>query len=203
MGRTRTPINADIAASTSRKTVLAVIHAARILELYGSAEKPWDAIVEEFGAPTNPETGRKMNLHEARIWAMRCFLGDQERMAIASRVAAELAKIAFSNIADLMPVTPITGEREEAFDIRNASREVMATVRKIKIKDEGIEVEMHDKVAALEKLGRATGLFNITDPDAAAPPLMGGDVGKTVTFFIPDNGTGPKMIDVTPSKPGK
>ena len=67
----------------------------------------------------------------------------------------------------------------------------------------GVEVEMHDKVAALEKLGRATGLFNITDPDAAAPPLMGGDVGKTVTFFIPDNGTGPKMIDVTPSKPGK
>ena len=76
----------------------------------------------------------------------------------AERVVTELAKIAFANITDIANIT-------EAVLKDDAARDDTAAVLSVKVK-RGIgesverEIKMHDKVKALEQLGRHLGLFN-------------------------------------------
>lgn len=85
----------------------------------------------------------------------------------------ELAKIARANIGDIMDV-------ENGAAMRGISRDMLSAVSSVKItsgKVEAIEVKMHDKLAALTKLGQALGI-KFTEEKAA----LTGDV--TNNYFI-------------------
>jgi len=75
----------------------------------------------------------------------------------ADRVVNELAKIAFSNIYDIVDVNYglVKGD---------ASRDDRAAIQSVKVKNSDIgverEVRLYDKLRALEQLGRHLGLFN-------------------------------------------
>lgn len=76
----------------------------------------------------------------------------------AERVVQELAKIAFANAGDLI-------DAQDATVRDGASREDLAAIQSIKVKDMGDmgierEVRLADKLKALELLGRHLGMFS-------------------------------------------
>lgn len=76
----------------------------------------------------------------------------------AERVVLELAKIAFANAGDLI-------DAQDATVRDGASREDLAAIQSIKVKDMGDmgierEVRLADKLKALELLGRHLGMFS-------------------------------------------
>lgn len=76
----------------------------------------------------------------------------------AERVVLELAKIAFANAGDLI-------DAQDATVRAGASREDLAAIQSIKVKDMGDmgierEVRLADKLKALELLGRHLGMFS-------------------------------------------
>ena len=90
----------------------------------------------------------------------------------AERITAELVKIAFTKITDIVEwgeSVPVaneeTGEIKFVQGIKlKASAEIpeinAAAIAKIRqAKDGTISIEMHDKIGALEKLGRSLGMF--------------------------------------------
>ena len=68
------------------------------------------------------------------------------------RVIEELARIAFANVDDFVDRDYKLGERP--------NRKVMAAVRQVVVKDGEVRLQMHDKIAALDKLGRHLGMFS-------------------------------------------
>lgn len=100
----------------------------------------------------------------------------------ADRVLQELAKIGFANISDYLRVntaervvdykeveddegnitrTPVFGmvQSVEVFDTDDVDRVKLDAVAEIKETKEGISLKLHDKVSALEKMGRHLGMF--------------------------------------------
>lgn len=76
----------------------------------------------------------------------------------ADMVIAELAKIGFHNVSDFV------NGGNSILELKNIEREKTAAVSAVKttIKDNGdivSEIKFHDKVSALEKLGRHLGVF--------------------------------------------
>lgn len=101
---------------------------------------------------------------KARIEAIRKDI-DLRNGGLTQRLIDELSKIAFSNIQDYV------GESNEVKDMAEIDRDQAAAVGSIKRsltefgdEDHGgtkttVEFKLHDKVSAIEKLGRYVGLF--------------------------------------------
>lgn len=81
-------------------------------------------------------------------------------------VLDEIRSVALSNIIDLFESNPITGALQIR-DISKIDRSVMAGVKSIKVRrdkldgdlTETVEFQMHDKIAALDKLMRYHGAY--------------------------------------------
>lgn len=108
---------------------------------------------------------------------------EQRTEITQDRVLQELAKIGFANISDYLKVNtaervidykevegdegniskvPVFGmvQSVEVFDTDGVDRIKLDAVAEIKETRDGISVKLHDKVAALEKIGRHLGMFN-------------------------------------------
>ncbi len=116
----------------------------------------------------------------------------------ADRVLAELSRLGFSDIAD---VVSIKGGKVYVADTDSLSRDVRATISEISEGRDGLKVKFHDKVAALDKLGKHLGLWKDT-----------GDVNLTVSLVDLVNGsykleageltaTDGKVIEAQPEPP--
>ncbi|GGZ21819.1 terminase small subunit [Asticcacaulis endophyticus] len=134
----------------------------------------------------------------------------------ADRVLQELAKVGFANASDVVNwgtkevAFGFTddGKRLPAEEIGSASLvkyvdapfvdpinrddlpdDIKAAVSEVKLTKDGFAIKMHDKVGALEKIGRHLGMFKdkveLTGRDGADLPA------PSVTIFqLPDNGRG-------------
>lgn len=87
-----------------------------------------------------------------------------------TRVIEELHAIGFASLGDIL-TTDADGKPRLAFDVDDRLR--MAPVKKIKFNDDGTvaELQMHDKLAALDKLGRHLGLYDREQGDPDAKPV--------------------------------
>ena len=88
----------------------------------------------------------------------------------AERVISEIAKIAFANIGDI--VDPDTGKLLE--EVKRADASAVAGIRIKRGEDyDEYEVKMHDKIKALDQLGKYLGLFeNVVKLDGAVPVII-------------------------------
>ena len=98
----------------------------------------------------NPEHPKKPKLRQA----IERLMAEQSRRTgvSADRVERELARIGFVNAADVIDVK--TGRVRS-----DASRDDLAAIMSITVKDGVCEVRMQDKVQALKLLGMHKGLF--------------------------------------------
>ena len=86
------------------------------------------------------------------------------------RVVKELARIAFANIADYIHVETQTRTKDDGSEVTyqtvmfNETQELSADQRAalavVKQSVNGFELKLHDKIKALELLGRHIGMFN-------------------------------------------
>ena len=126
----------------------------------------------------------------------------------ADAVLGEMAKIAFANVDDFI-------NDDMSVNRERPSRGVMAAVKKVKVKRsrrgeddefevEDIEIEMYDKLAALDKLARHLGVYNDTikiEGDLAERLTRAYERAAIEPPPAPEdkNQVGhPPMIDVTP-----
>ena len=95
----------------------------------------------------------------------------QKRTEVSQdRVVKELARIAFANIADYIHVETQTRTKDDGTEITyqtvmfNETQELSADQRAalavVKQSVNGFELKLHDKIKALELLGRHIGMFN-------------------------------------------
>lgn len=84
-------------------------------------------------------------------------IGQQERTQItADRVIEELARIAFARIDQ---VVECTGQTVTIRSFADLPEEVLAAVESVQKTKDGIKVKFHNKIAALDQLGRHLGIF--------------------------------------------
>jgi phage terminase small subunit len=88
----------------------------------------------------------------------------EKQEVTADRVLAELAKIAFANMADYLTIGPDGSAR---IDSSKVTRDEFAGIRELKIcpgangrKPSGLRLSLRHKVRALDLLGRYFGLFS-------------------------------------------
>lgn len=86
------------------------------------------------------------------------------------RVVKELARIAFANIADYVHVETQTRTKDDGTETtyqivmlsetEDLSADQRAALSTVKQSVNGVEIKLHDKIKALELLGRHIGMFN-------------------------------------------
>jgi phage terminase small subunit len=86
------------------------------------------------------------------------------------RVVKELARIAFANIADYVHVETQTRTKDDGtettyqivmlIETEDLSADQRAALSTVKQSVNGVEIKLHDKIKALELLGRHIGMFN-------------------------------------------
>ena len=86
------------------------------------------------------------------------------------RVVTELARIAFANIADYIHVETQTRTKDDGTEVtyqtvmfsetQELSADQRAALAVVKQSVNGFELKLHDKIKALELLGRHIGMFN-------------------------------------------
>ena len=86
------------------------------------------------------------------------------------RVVTELARVAFADAADYAQVETRTIEKDDGTEVSyqtvtlkntaELSPEQRAAIASIKQGANGVEIKLHDKIKALELLGRHIGMFN-------------------------------------------
>ena len=86
------------------------------------------------------------------------------------RVVKELARIAFANIADYLHVETQTRTKDDGTEVtyqtvmfsetQELSADQRAALAVVKQSVNGFELKLHDKIKALELLGRHIGMFN-------------------------------------------
>jgi phage terminase small subunit len=72
------------------------------------------------------------------------------------KVVNELANIAFADISSFLKVK---NNQVEVFDTDSIQHEMLAAIAEIKEGNYGISIKLHDKLKALELLGRHLGMF--------------------------------------------
>lgn len=72
------------------------------------------------------------------------------------KVVNELAKIGFSDISSFLKVED---NHVEVFDTDSIQHEMLAAIAEIKEGNYGISIKLHDKLKALELIGRHLGMF--------------------------------------------
>jgi hypothetical protein len=86
------------------------------------------------------------------------------------RVVKELARIAFANMADYLHVETQTRTKDDGTETtyqivvlsetEDLSTDQRAALANVKQSVNGVEIKLHDKIKALELLGRHIGMFN-------------------------------------------
>jgi phage terminase small subunit len=76
--------------------------------------------------------------------------------ATADRVIAELARIGFADITEMVS---IERGRLKMKDTKDISPDLRAAIQEIQKGKTGIKVKLHDKIAALQHIGKHLGLF--------------------------------------------
>lgn len=138
------PKNAAIRAGYSEKTAR---NAANWIKAENPEKPRLRALIDEKAAELSRRTG-----------------------VTAERVISEIAKIAFANIGDI--VDPDTGKLLEK--VKRADASAVAGIR-VKCGKGWIEYEtnMHDKIKALDQLGKYLGIFeNVVKLDGAVPVII-------------------------------
>lgn len=82
----------------------------------------------------------------------------------AERIIEELSKIAFANYSDFIDIVDevkknVKGQKIRVKDLVGLSDDQRSAIRKIKYSGKGIEIELYDKVEALELIGKHIGMF--------------------------------------------
>ena len=72
------------------------------------------------------------------------------------KVVNELANIAFADISSFLKVK---NNQVEVFDTDSIQHEMLAAIAEVKESNYGISIKLHDKLKALELLGRHLGMF--------------------------------------------
>lgn len=94
----------------------------------------------------------------------------QKRTEVSQdRVVKELARIAFANIADYLHVETQTRTKDDGTEVtyqivmlsetEDLSVDQRAALANVKQSVNGVEIKLHDKIKALELLGRHIGMF--------------------------------------------
>lgn len=89
----------------------------------------------------------------------------------ADRVLQEVAALAFTNMTDLVRST--SGQSIKLEDVKDLPVNVQAAIKKIKTGQYGLEVELHNKDAALDKLMRHLGLYEKDNEQSKASVHLG------------------------------
>jgi phage terminase small subunit len=137
---------------------------------------------EKTAAVIGAENLVKPNIQE---FIQKCQKDRSERTEItADMVIKELAKVGFSNISDYLKVldksieigedkegNPITANVRdvEIFLTEEVGRDKMAVVSEIKRTKDGVSLRLHDKVKALEDLGKHLGVFEKDNKQKSGP----------------------------------
>jgi phage terminase small subunit len=109
--------------------------------------------------------------------------GAEERRQLRQRIIEELSVLAFYDIGDMVTVRENTVTIRDTDDLTDDQRRAVRRYKQTTGKVESIEVEMHDKVRALELLASVNG-------DKARP----GDPSAKAQF------SGPIQINITPEE---
>lgn len=118
----------------------------------------------------NPEKPRLKTLIDQKAAELSRRTG-----VTAERVIGEIAKIAFANISDI--VDPETGKMLD--DVKRPDASAVAGIRVKCGEDwEEYEVKMHDKIKALDQLGKYLGLFKENIQIEGAVPVIMDDIGR-------------------------
>jgi phage terminase small subunit len=112
---------------------------------------------------------RLLRLPEVRRRVQEAEEARRERNAItADRIRAELARVAFANLADLIRIQP---DGAAVIDLTDATRQQLAALGEITVDEytEGrgdaarevkrVKVKLHDKLGALDKLAKIERLY--------------------------------------------
>lgn len=80
------------------------------------------------------------------------------------RIIEELSKIAFANYSDFIDIVDevkknVKGQKIRVKDLVGLSDDQKSAIRKVKYSGKGIEIELYDKVEALELIGKHIGMF--------------------------------------------
>lgn len=145
------------------------------------------AIRAGYSAKTANEQGAQLLANLSVRARIDAALAEQSKRTgvTADRVVRELARVAFANSQDVVNYDDATVRPDAARDDTAAVASVR--VKTIPTKDgPGVEreVKLHDKLKALELLGRRLGLFtdNVN---------LNGDVGVTIVDDVPKDGSPP------------
>ena len=145
------------------------------------------AIRAGYSAKTANEQGAQLLANLSVRARIDAALAEQSKRTgvTADRVVRELARVAFANSQDVVNYDDATVKPDAARDDTAAVASVR--VKTIPTKDgPGVEreVKLHDKLKALELLGRRLGLFtdNVN---------LNGDVGVTIVDDVPKDGSPP------------
>lgn len=129
------------------------------------------AIRAGYSAKTAEVTAAKL-LRNAKVQAeiARRQKDLQKRTEVSQdRVVKELARIAFANIADYLHVETQTRTKDDGTEVtyqivmlsetEDLSVDQRAALANVKQRVNGVEIKLHDKIKALELLGRHIGMF--------------------------------------------
>lgn len=117
--------------------------------------------------------------------------GAEKSEISVARVLEELAKIAFT---DLSEFGEWNGNRIVLKDSKTLPKELTAVVSEVKNTKDGVAFKLHDKLAALEKIGRHLAMFtdktDHTSSDGSMSPKEPASVDNAVVQSLID-----KLID--------
>lgn len=162
----------------------------RFIEEYVKDERP--TLAARRAGYDKADAGRTAHKLLARRAVRRqidAVLAERRAQYAASiaNVLDHLSAVAFSNILDFI-------EWDEFGTVRvkpsaQLDRWAAAAVKKIKRTARGeIEIELHDKPGANERIGKHLGMFR---DEQAAPAIM----AANVHIYVPDNQRGPRVVD--------
>ena len=114
---------------------------------------------------------------------------EKKRGDLKDRVLEELARVALSDARDLVqwdrePILDEQGNVQGFRDVmtatpsRKLSRSQAAAVRSVTTKSGALKIDVHDKLAALDKLARALGLFTDSAPVSQSITVNQVNVGE-------------------------
>ena len=86
-----------------------------------------------------------------------------------AKILGELSRIAFANVADYVQWTEGTTTLNPSLSLTMAQS---AAVGEVKQTRDGVSIKMHDKIAALDRLGKHLGLFESRDDTPAAVTII-------------------------------
>lgn len=165
----------------------------RFIEEYFKDLNPSQAMLRAGYA--KPEPGRLMaNPQVRRVIEERTARRLARHEATADNVIAELARVAFADVRDLMEWGPDGAVPRES---RELSPDAAAAVAEVSVNRGSVKVRKYDKIKALELLGRWLGLF--TDRLQAEVSGPGGEAlepgRRIVVEFVPTGRDGHKLAE--------